>query len=193
MRTITVAVCLLGALGASMARAADDPSSSFPDRSKAFAGVAFGASLEQARQQWQLEEAEGASVPDDPVKVYLREEESHIFGGVRVREVIYYFLRDRFYAVGFATPDTRQTAILREALELGDGAKPHADGAGRSLVWPGAAVSAQLVVDGATGEGRLLFFSNELQPEYEQTLREAAAKTAAGLSGAPDPSGEPSM
>lgn len=191
MRTITAAFCLLCAVGASILRAADYPVSAFPDRSKAFAGVAFGASLEQARQQWQLEEAEGASVPDDPVKVYLREEESHVFGGVRVREVIYYFLRDRFYAVGFATPDTRQTAILREALELGYGAEPHADEAGRSLVWPGSSVSAQLVVDGATGEGRLLFFSNELQPEYEQTLREAAAKTAAGFSGAPAASDQP--
>ena len=182
-----------GLLLAPLPGLAEEAAATFPDRSKAFAGVAFGATLEEARQQWQLEEAEGASVPDDPVKVYLREEESHVFGGVRVREVIYYFLRDRFYAVGFATPDTRQTAILREALELGYGAKPQADDAGRSLVWPGSSVSAQLVVDGATGEGRLLFFSNELQPEYEQTSREAAAKTAAGLSGTPAPPAEPSM
>jgi len=154
---------------------------SFPDRSRSFAGVPFGASLDEARGQWQLEEVDGASVPDDPVQVYLREEESHVFGGVRVREVIYYFLRGRFYAVAFSTPDTRQTAILREALELGYGSAPHASDDGRSLVWAGASVSAQMLVDGSTGEGKLLLFSNELQPEYEQTLREAAVKTAAGL------------
>jgi hypothetical protein len=38
-----------------------------------------------------------------------------------------------------------------------------------------------MLVDPATGEGKMLFFSNELQPEYEETLREAARKTAAGL------------
>jgi hypothetical protein len=154
---------------------------SFPDRSGSFNGMAFGASLEKAREQWQLEELDGASVPGDPVQVFLREEESHVFGGVRVREVIYYFLNGRFYAVGFSTPDTRQTTILREALELGYGTKPHPDGSGRSLVWPGETVSAQMLVDTTSGEGKLLFFSNELQPEYEQTLREAAAKTAAGM------------
>ena len=57
----------------------------------------------------------------------------------------------------------------------------HASDDGRSLVWAGASVSAQMLVDGSTGEGKLLLFSNELQPEYEQTLREAAVKTAAGL------------
>jgi hypothetical protein len=154
---------------------------SFPDRSKSFAGVAFGASLDEARLQWQLEEVEGASVPDDPVQVYLREEESHVFGGVRVREVIYYFLRGRFYAVAFSTPDNRQTTILREALELGYGDGPHTADDGNSLVWAGESVSAHMLVDPGTGEGKMLFFSNELQPEYEETLREAARKTAAGL------------
>jgi hypothetical protein len=137
--------------------------------------------LEEALQRWQLEEAEGASVPDDPVRIFLREEESHVFGGVRVREVIYYFLRGRFYAVGFSTPDNRQTAILREALELGYGTGPHVTDNGRSLVWSGESVSAQMLFQPATGEGKILFFSNELQPEYEETLREAARKTAAGL------------
>jgi hypothetical protein len=42
-------------------------------------------------------------------------------------------------------------------------------------------VSAQLLLQPSTGEGRLLLFSNELQPEYEQTLREAARKTAEGF------------
>lgn len=163
------------------AASGSESTASFPDRSKSFAGVAFGSTLEEARQQWQLEEAEGASVPDDPVQIYLREEESHVFGGVRVREVIYYFLRGRFYAVGFSTPDNRQTTILREALDLGYGAGPHVTDDGRSLVWAGQAVSAQMLVHPVTGEGKMLFFSNELQPEYEETLREAARKTAAGL------------
>lgn len=181
-----VALALILSISASASLRSEEMSgaptaSSFPDRNGSFAGVAFGASLEQARERWQLEELEGASVPGDPVQVFLREEESHVFGGVRVREVIYYFLNGRFYAVSFATPDSRQTTILREALELGYGADPHGDDSGRSLVWPGKAVSAQMLIDTSSGEGKILFFSNELQPEYEQTLREAAAKTAEGL------------
>jgi hypothetical protein len=171
----------LSLLAACSAAYGSELPASFPDRSTSFAGVSFGASLDEARQHWQLEEAEGASVPEDPVQIYLREEESHVFGGVRVREVIYYFLRGRFYAVGFSTPDNRQTTILREALELGYGAEPHMTDDGRSLVWVGQSVSAQMLVDPATGEGKMLFFSNKLQPEYEETLREAARKTAAGL------------
>ena len=184
MRTAALLTLLL--LAARMHCAAEEPAatpatSSFPDRHGAFAGVAFGSTLENAREHWQLEELEGASVPDDPVQVFLREEESHVFGGIRVREVIYYFLRGRFYAVGFSTPDSRQTTILREALELGYGADPHEDGEGRSLVWSGETVSAHMLVDSRSGEGKMLFFSNALQPEYEETLREAAAKTAAGM------------
>lgn len=152
----------------------------FPDRSNAFAGVPFGATIEEARQKWQLEEIEGASVPGDALGLYLREEESHVLGGVLAREVIYYFLKGRFYAVSFSTPDIRQTGILRQALELGYGFAPHKSG-GASLVWPGAAVSAQLLVNESTGEGRVLLFSNPLQLEYEQSLKESAARTAAGL------------
>ena len=176
-----LALLPLSLMVACFAAHGSESSASFPDRSKLFAGVAFGATLEDALQHWQLEEAEGAAVPDDPVRIYLREEESHVLGGVRVREVIYYFLRGRFYAVGFSTPDNRQTTILREALELGYGTGPHVTDDGRSLVWAGESVSAQMLVDPATGEGKMLFFSNELQPEYEETLREAARKTAAGL------------
>lgn len=153
---------------------------SFPDRNNAFAGVAFGTALEEAQQKWQLEEIEGASVPDDPVRLYLREEESHVLGGVMAREVVYYFLNGRFYAVAFSTPDTRQTDILRQALDLGYAAEPHANG-DTSLVWPGQLVSAQLQVNPATGEGRALLFSNELQADYEKSLKESAAKTAAGM------------
>ena len=179
MRT-SVLLALPAIVALSAAFGSESPAS-FPDRSKSFAGVSFGAPLDEARQQWQLEEAEGASVPDDPVQIFLREEESHVFGGVRVREVIYYFLRGRFYGVAFSTPDNRQTTILREALELGYGAGPHVTDDGKSLVWAGESVSAQMLVDPSTGEGKMLFFSNELQPEYEETLREAARKTAAGL------------
>jgi hypothetical protein len=46
-------------------------------------------------------------------------------------------------------------------------------------------VSAQLLVNPSTGEGRVVLFSNELQPEYEKTLREAASKTAAQLGAKP--------
>jgi hypothetical protein len=166
---------------ASLPAAEEETGGGFPDRTRVFAGVAFGTDLDEARQKWQLEEVEGAAVPGDPVALYLREEESHVLGGVMAREVVFYFLHNRFYAVGFATPDNRQTTILREALELGYGAPPHAGEEGRALVWPGEAVSAQLLINPATGEGKLLLFSNELQPDYEQTLREAARKTAEGF------------
>jgi hypothetical protein len=96
------------------------------------------------------------------------------------REIIYYFVAGRFYAVSFTTPDIRQTDILRKALSLGYGAPPHESG-GVSVVWPGKLVSAQLQVNEATGEGRVLLFSNQLQLDYERSLREAAAKTAAGM------------
>jgi len=161
------------------------PPDSFPDRAKAFGGVPFGASLEDAKKSWQLEAVDGASVPGDPVALYLREEESLVLGGLVAREVIYYFLNGKFYAVSFSTPDNRQTTILREALGAGYGAAPHEDAAGKSLVWPGEAVSAQLLVNPSTGEGRVVLFSNELQPEYEKTLREAASKTAAQLGAKP--------
>lgn len=151
----------------------------FPDRNNAFGGVAFGATLEEAQQKWQLEKIEAAAAPDDPVALYLRQEESLLLGGAVAREVVYYFVNGRFYAVGFLTPDQRQSEIVREALELGYGAPPHADG--DSIVWPGRMVSAQMLLDSANGEGRVLLFSNELQPSYEKSLRDAAAKTAAGL------------
>jgi len=161
------------------------PSDGFPDRAKAFGGVPFGAPLEEAKKSWQLEAVDGASVPGDPVALFLREDESLVVGGLVAREVIYYFLNGKFYAVGFATPDSRQTTILREALNEGYGAPPHEDGSGKSLVWPGLAVTAQLLLESSTGEGRVLFFSNELQPEYEKSLREAAAKTALQLGSKP--------
>jgi len=166
-------------------RAQDSAPETFPDRAKAFGGVAFGATIDEAKKSWQLEQVEGASVPGDPVSIYLREEESLVVGGLVAREVIYYFLNGKFYAVSFSTPDNRQTTILREALAAGYGATPHEDAAGKSLVWPGNAVSAQLLVNPSTGEGRVVLFSNELQPEYEKTLREAASKTAAQLGAKP--------
>jgi hypothetical protein len=150
----------------------------FPDRAKAFGGVPFGTTLAEAKKSWQLEQIDGSSVPGDPVALYLREEESLVLGGLVAREVIYYFLNGKFYAVSFSTPDNRQTTILRKALAAGYSAQPHEDASGKSLVWPGQSVSAQLLVNASTGEGRVLLFSNDLQPEYEKSLREAAAKTA---------------
>jgi hypothetical protein len=179
--TAPVRASLFAALLLSVAQAQDAPADTFPDRVKAFGGVPFGATLEDAKKSWQLEEVDGASVPGDPVTLFLREEESLVLGGLVAREVVYYFLNGKFYAVSFSTPDNRQTTILREALSAGYGAAPQEDAAGKSLVWPGQAVSAQLLVNASTGEGRVLLFSNELQPEYEKSLREAAAKTALQL------------
>lgn len=153
----------------------------FFDRSKSFCGVPFGASIEEAKKVWSLEEVEGVSAPDDPVKVYLREDDPLVIGALMVREVTYYFLDGKFYAVGFVTPDSRQTAILRGALVEGYGAPAFEGGGGDLLVWLGEVVSAHLQI-GSSGEARAVLFSNELQPRYEQSLRDAAAKTAAGIS-----------
>jgi hypothetical protein len=178
---VAIRIFLFAALCLSVAPAQDAPADTFPDRTKAFGGVPFGATLDEAKKSWQLEEVDGASVPGDPVALYLREEESLVLGGLVARDVVYYFLNGKFYAVSFSTPDNRQTTILREALASGYGAPPHEDAAGKSLVWPGKAVSAHLLVNASTGEGRVLLFSNELQPEYETSLREAAAKTASQM------------
>lgn len=173
-----LAALLVAAVIPSSASGQGPAPDTFPDRAKAFGGVPFGATLEEAKKSWQLEPIDGASVPGDPVTLYLREEESLVLGGLVAREVIYYFLNGKFYAVSFSTPDNRQTTILRQALASGYGVPPHQDATGKALVWPGQAVSAQLLVNMTTGEGRVLLFSNELQPEYEKSLREAAAKTA---------------
>lgn len=180
-----ISAAFAAVLVAGIGRAQDAASGTFPDRAKAFAGVPFGATIDEARKSWQLEEVDGASVPGDPVAMFLREEESLVLGGLVARDVIYYFLNGKFYAVSFSTPDNRQTTILREALAAGYGTAPHEDAAGKSLVWAGEAVSAQLLVNASTGEGRVVLFSNELQPEYEACLREAAAKTAAQLGSKP--------
>ena len=180
----TILLAFMGSLAiAGAVRAQEEAAPPFPDQSKAFCGVPFGTTLEEARKTWQLEEADGAAVPGDPVALYLREEESHVLGGLVARELVYYFVNGKFYAVAFATPDNRQTTILREALVLGYGAQPHKDSAENSWVWPGQAVSAQLIVNPSTGEGRVLLFSNELQADYEKSLREAAEKTGTGLAG----------
>lgn len=155
---------------------------SFPDQIKSFGGVPFGAPLEEAKKVWQLEAVDGASVPGDPVSLYLREEESLVVGGLVAREVVYYFLNGKFYAVSFCTPDSRQTTILREALTEGYGSPAEQSEDGDSLVWPGKAVSAHLMLN-PSGEARVVLFSNDLQPEYEKCLREAAAKTAVDISG----------
>ncbi len=180
-RAVAAVVVLAASLFAAELSAQVAEATSFPDRNNAFGGVPFGATIEEAKQKWQLEKIEAVSAPDDPVALYLRQEETLLLGGAVAREVVYYFLNGRFYAVGFLTPDQRQTEILREALELGYGAAPHADPAKGSLVWPGRLVSAQMTVNSGNGEGRVLFFSNELQSGYEKSLRDAAAKTAAGL------------
>jgi len=179
-RPVLCALFFAGVL-LSLAQAQDAATDTFPDRTGAFGGVPFGATLDEAKKSWQLEEVDGASVPGDPVALYLREEESLVLGGLVAREVVYYFLNGKFYAVSFSTPDNRQTTILCEALASGYGAPPHENAAGKSLVWPGQAVSAHLLVNASTGEGRVLLFSNQLQPEYEQSLRDAASKTATQL------------
>lgn len=152
-----------------------------PGNNNGFAGVPFGATVEEARQKWQLEKLEPASAPDDPVATFLREEESLVLGGAVVREVVYYFVNGKFYAVAFVTPDRRQTVIMRDALTLSRGAPVSQDESGTSLVWPGRPSSAQMVANPANGEARVLIFGNAQQEDYEKSLQSAAAKTATGL------------
>lgn len=152
-----------------------------PGGSNGFAGVPFGATVEEARQKWQLEKLEPVSAPDDPVATFLREEESLVLGGAVVREVVYYFVNGKFYAVAFVTPDRRQTVIMRDALTLARGAPVSQDESGASLVWTGRPSCAQMVANPANGEARVLIFGNAQQEDYERSLQNAAAKTAAGL------------
>jgi hypothetical protein len=83
------AAAFLAALLPLAARATESAPETFPDRAKAFGGVPFGATIDEAKKAWQLEQVEGASVPDDPVSIDLREEESLVLGGLVAREVIY--------------------------------------------------------------------------------------------------------
>lgn len=147
----------------------------------AFAGVPFGASIEEARQKWHLEKADTATAPDDPVAIYLREQEPLVLGGAVVRDVVYFFVNGKFYAVAFLAPDHRQSTILREALILARGEPADHEGPDDSLVWPGRAVNAHMVVNPCSGESRLLLFSGALQGDYEQSLKQAAVKTSADL------------
>jgi hypothetical protein len=179
---VRLAVCVLaGAVMPYVSVAEDAPATAAAPTKDSFRGVAFGASFDQVAAQWSLEPAGEDAAPDDPLKVFIRQDEPGTLGSVRLQEVLYYFIGGKFYAVGFCTGDGRQTEILREAFGLTFGAKAHESEGGTALVWPGEKMSAQLKVSLATGEGRALLFDNALQREYEAALLEAARKTAAGF------------
>lgn len=161
--------------------AGDAPATAAAPAKDSFRGVAFGTPLDQVAAQWALEPVGEDAAPDDPLKVFIRQDEPGTLGSVRLQEVLYYFIHGKFYAVGFCTADGRQTEILREAFGLTFGAKAHESEGGASLVWPGEKMSAQLKVSLGTGEGRALLFDNALQRDYEAALLEAARKTAAGF------------
>ena len=148
------------------------------DKGNSFRGVPFGTPLTKVQTIWQLEPLSEDGAPGDPLKIFIRNDETKRIGGIALQEIIYYFFEEKFYAVGLCTTDNCQTEILRQAANIIFGGCPHANEAGDSLVWPGKNASMQLNVNPVTGEGRALIFNNNLQARYEKSFLEAAKKAA---------------
>ena len=147
-------------------------------KSNSFRGVPFGAPLKQAQEKWGLEALEDRTAPGDPLKLFIRNEETKNIGSISLREIVYYFFNDKFYAVEISTPDIRQTETLRQAFDLAFGARPCRTKEGDMLVWLGDKTTAQMLVSPITGEGRALIFNNDLQADFESYSRDAAKKAA---------------
>jgi hypothetical protein len=150
------------------------------DPANAFRGVPFGTALEEVKKSWDLEPLTDEQAPGDPLRQFIRNDETKSLGGLAVQEIVYYFFADKFYAVGICTPDSRRTGILQRALEIAYGA-PAPSAGSDSLVWPGKHASAQLIVNPSTGEGRALIFNNDLQADYEAHFSDAAKRAATEL------------
>ncbi len=151
------------------------------DKGNSFRGVPFGAPLAKVQTIWQLEPLSEDGEPGDPLKLFIRNDETKRIGGVALQEIVYYFFEETFYAVGVCTTDSCQTEILREAANIAFGGCPHVNKEGNSLVWLGKNASMQLNVNPVTGEGRALIFNNDLQARYEKSFLEAAKKAASEL------------
>ncbi|MEI6072724.1 MAG: hypothetical protein WCS31_13095 [Verrucomicrobiae bacterium] len=149
------------------------------EKENAFRGVPFGTPLAEVQKKWELEPLDEAGPPGDPLKLFIRNDETKSIGNIALQEIVYYFFDGKFYAVQICAPDSRQTEILRQALDIAFGGRPHASKEGDSFVWPGKSASAQLMVNPGTGEGRALIFNNDLQADYEKYSLGAAKKAAA--------------
>lgn len=165
--------------GAHPARSGGPVSSADPDN--AFRGVAFGTALDEVKKSWELEPLADDPAPGDPLRQFIRNDETKSLGGLAVQEIVYYFFGEKFYAVGICTPDSRRTGILRRALEIAYGGSSGSSDGADSIAWLGKNVSSQLRINPSTGEGRALIFNNELQSDYEAHFSDAAKRTAAEL------------
>jgi len=178
-----IACAALLALGFPTLFAADlDPSTVLQatdvDKTGGFRGVRFGTPLAEVKKTWDLEPLNEEPTPGDRLSLFIRNEETKTLGLIALQEVVYYFLDGKFYAIGLCTPDTRQSEMLREALDIAFGTRPQASRTGDSRVWLGKTSSAQLNVNPATGEGRALIFDNDLQSSYQEFFLESAKKAA---------------
>ena len=170
------------------ARAAEPEGASGPatcgtpaDKGNSFRGVPFGSPLAQVQTLWQLDPLSEDDAKDNPLKLFIRNDETKSIGGIALQEVVYYFFEGKFYAVGLCTTDSCQTESLRQAVDIAFGGCPHTNKAGNSFVWLGKNASMQLNINPITGEGRALIFNNDLQARYEKHSLEAAKKAASEL------------
>jgi hypothetical protein len=150
------------------------------DRNNAFRGIPFGTPLEEVRKKWDLTPV-GDSPADDPLKLFIKNDEVRAIGNLTLQEVTYYFFQGKFYGVEIVTPDTRQTETLRQALEIAYGRPPFAGNSPDAVAWPGDHVSTLLIMSPLSGEGRTFLFSNPIQSGYEAYFLESARKTATQL------------
>ena len=148
------------------------------DKGNSFRGVAFGTPLAKVQSLWQLEPLSDDAPQGNPLKLFIRNDETKNIGGITLREIVYCFFEESFYAVEIFTTDGSQTEILRQAADIAFGGRPHVNKEGNSFVWLGKNASMQLNANPATGEGRALIFNNDLQARYEKFSVEAAKKAA---------------
>jgi hypothetical protein len=150
------------------------------DRNESFRGVAFGTPLVEASKKWDLKPLNEEDAQDF-LKIYIRNDESKVFGSIRIQELTYYFLKGNFYAVEITTGDERQSLLLQQTL---DGSFKHPASIARqgaAATWAGGKVSAFMNSNPATGEARTLIFSNDLQATYEGIIAESAKKASGQL------------
>jgi hypothetical protein len=159
----------------------ESPGFTSADRNNAFRGIPFGTPLDEVQKKWELTPVTEGMSSDEILKLFIKNDEVKKIGDLTIQEVTYYFFQDKFYAVELETSDTRQTQTLRQALEIAYKRGPSSGISPDVLVWPGENVSTLLIANPATGEGRMLLFSNEMQSGYESCFLEAAKRTASQL------------
>jgi hypothetical protein len=151
------------------------------EQTNSFRGVLFGTPLEDVDKSLSLLPVSEDQAKNDPLKLYIRNDERKFLGNIGVQEIVYYFLEGKFYAVCVATLDYRQTENLRKTLENIYGTVPQIDKESRGLVWSGKNTTAFMRFDKVTGEARTLICCNELQKNYNRLITESAKKAASEL------------